>query len=228
MEFTGEYFIPGKVEPRIEQDHLARYAFAKGYVQNAHVLDIACGVGYGSVPILEGEAESYTGVDINESLIQYARNIYGSGKVNFTVGDIISYNEGSYDIITCFETIEHIQDFSFALKNLYRLLKSNGTLIISSPNRLITSPNSLNIYDIPANKFHTHEFIPVELKNILKSLGFTTQRLYGQRQRIWIPNKYLRFRYNKYFNPDYRKTAIVNPVRLLTPRYFVIVANKNL
>ena len=78
MEFTGEYFIPGKVENRIEQDHIARYSFAKKFVQNSNVLDVACGVGYGSVLLLEGGAKSYTGVDINESSIVYAKKNYGN------------------------------------------------------------------------------------------------------------------------------------------------------
>ena len=45
LNFTGEYFIPGKSGERIEADHLERYRFACKYAKGKSVLDIACGVG---------------------------------------------------------------------------------------------------------------------------------------------------------------------------------------
>lgn len=227
MEFTGEFFIPGKVEDRIEQDHLERYKFARGFIRDKNVLDIACGVGYGSVEVLEGLAASYTGVDINQSLINYANENYASIRTHFYINNILTFKEDKFDIILCFETIEHIPEYLVALRNLYSLLNTNGTLFISSPNRIVTSPDSSKMSDRPANEFHSQEFTPSELKDVLKSIGFTVKGIYGQRQRIWIPVKYLRLRYNKYFKPDYRKSSVVNPVWILTPRYFIIVASKN-
>lgn len=226
MEFTGEYFIPGKTEKRIEEDHISRYSFACRFVKNADVLDIACGVGYGSVPLLRGGAESYTGVDINESSIEYARNTYANKKTKFIVGDIVTFKDGLFDLITCFETIEHVPFYEEAIQNLFRLLKSNGTLIISSPNRVITSPNSRNLTDSPSNKFHTQEFIPKELEKILRKNGLVSIKYFGQRQRIWIRNKkYVKY-YNELFNPDNNLSSEVKPVRFLTPRYFILAAQK--
>ena len=97
MEFTGEYFLPGKVEQRIEEDHQSRYSFARNYIENVHVLDIACGVGYGAVHILDGGAKSYTGVDINASSVEFAQKIYGNKKATFVVGDIVNFNERELD-----------------------------------------------------------------------------------------------------------------------------------
>jgi len=226
MEFTGEYFIPGLVQERIEKDHKERYAFASKFVQNAVILDIACGVGYGSLFLLEGGALSYTGVDINEQAISYAINNYSNSKSIFQVGDILTFSKGLYDCIVCFETIEHIQYYDKAIGNLYKLLKKDGKLIISSPNRHVTSPRADGLSDLPANKFHFQEFIPEELIEILRTNGFYNIEIFGQRQRLWFQNILLRKICNRFFDPDNRTSAKVRPVKLLTPRYFILTAQK--
>ena len=51
IDFTGEFFVPGKSEERIEADHMERYHFACEFAQGKSILDIACGVGY-SAPFI--------------------------------------------------------------------------------------------------------------------------------------------------------------------------------
>ncbi len=161
LNFTGEYFIPGKSGDRIEADHLERYRFACKYAKGKSVLDIACGVGYSGPKFIEAGAVNYDGVDINENLIEYAKNNYSSESINYLVGDICKFsNNKMYDLITCYETIEHVKNYEDAIKNLHSLLKPGGLLLISSPNRTVTSPNALTLNDKPSNEFHTQEFIP--------------------------------------------------------------------
>ena len=186
LNFTGEYFIPGKSGDRIEADHLERYRFACKYAKGKSVLDIACGVGYAGVMFIQSGAVSYKGVDINDKLIRYAKDNYASELISYSVGDICTFKiDKKFDLISCFETIEHIRDYKTAIKNLYDLLNKGGTLLISSPNRPVTSPNCNTLNDKPSNEFHTQEFIPEELLLLLSENGFSADKnnLYGQRQR---------------------------------------------
>jgi len=232
LNFTGEYFIPGKSGERIEADHLERYRFACRYAKGKAVLDIACGVGYSSQMFFEAGAFSYDGVDINEKLIEYAKNNYSSERINYFVGDICTFTPNkTYDLITCYETIEHIKDYETAIKNLNSLLKVGGTLLISSPNRTVTSPNCNTLADKPSNEFHTQEFIPEELISILNKHGFTGGRdnLYGQRQRkkVYRNRYYRKIIYTLFGNPDIKTSPEVKQVTDKLPRYFVIIATKN-
>ena len=60
MKFTGERLVPGAtdVEPTLQrkmyQEHLNRYLFARSFVRGKRVLDMACGVGYGSEILAAG------------------------------------------------------------------------------------------------------------------------------------------------------------------------------
>jgi SAM-dependent methyltransferase len=232
LNFTGEYFIPGKSGDRIESDHLERYKFACNFVKNKSVLDIACGVGYAGPMFIQSGAVSYYGVDINDKLVEYAKDNFKSELIGYSVGDICTFKiEKKFDLISCFETIEHIRDYKTAIKNLYDLLNPGGTLLVSSPNRPVTSPNCDTLNDKPSNEFHTQEFIPEELLLLLNENGFSADKnnLYGQRQRKKVyKNRYWRkIIYTLLGNPDINTSPKVTPVKNLLPRYFVIVAVKN-
>jgi ubiquinone/menaquinone biosynthesis C-methylase UbiE len=232
IEFTGEFFVPGKSGERIEADHLERYRFAYRFARGKSVLDIACGIGYSAPSLIKAGASAYLGVDINEKLIEYAKKTYSSDLINYSVGDICTFsNKKSYDLITCYETIEHVGNYEIAIQNLYRLLKPGGTLFISSPNRTITSPYCRTLKDKPSNEFHTQEFIPEELILLLEKTGFiaTRDNLYGQRQRKKAyRNRYHRkIIYTLFGNPDINKSPEVTKVVDKIPRYFIVLAKKN-
>jgi ubiquinone biosynthesis O-methyltransferase len=229
LKFTGEYFIPGISPQRIEEDHLARYHFAAKYVRNNTVLDISCGTGYGSQILAEAGAKIVEGVDILEDVIDYAKAHYQKNNLNFKVGDVCSLVSATFfDVIVSFESIEHVEDRRAMLANLHGLLKINGLLIISTPNRLITSPMSKSMFDKPKNKFHLMEFSIQEFITELTISGFRVDEksIYGQRFRKYIPSALLAKVHKKFFRPDYRTSPDVIPVAGLMPRYIIIVAEK--
>jgi SAM-dependent methyltransferase len=81
----------------------------------------------------------------------------------------------SIDVITSFETLEHIPDYPVFLSELRRVLKPNGLLLLSTPNALITKP----VNGIPFNPYHIREFTPEELRTALAA-HFNEVELFGQ------------------------------------------------
>ena len=235
MQHDGEQFkkrfFPGQASKRVEEDHLARYKFAGQFVRDKEVLDIACGVGYGSKLLKESGAKTVDGVDLSDEAINFAKSYYCTGGVNFFVSNAESYSPGrEYDVIISLVTIEQIPDFKAALKNFYSLLKPKGILIISSPNRIVTSPDLKNISDKPVNLIHAREFTGQELLRELELCGFAAngECMFGQRQRIFLANKYLRRLYKIIFNPDSKSSPAVESIKKgRQPRYFVIKVSKS-
>ncbi|OCL28572.1 SAM-dependent methyltransferase [Orenia metallireducens] len=140
MEFTGERVIPEEMNPRngLVIEHIARYKFASRFARG-RVLDIACGVGYGSEILMAmGEGiDEIVGVDIDEESIEYAKRVYKYPWNSFLVGDVndegLCDEIGKFDTIVSMETIEHIKDDYTFVNNLKSLLKEDGLLIISTP-----------------------------------------------------------------------------------------------
>lgn len=219
MEFTKQQFIPGKTSQRVEQDNVERYKFTVRFTKGLNVLDIACGVGYGS-NILKEAGTRVDGVDISEEAIDYAKTNYPD--INFTVADAVKYVPNKkYDVIVSHVTIEQIKDYRIVLENFYKWLIPGGLLIISSPNRVITSVNLMH-------SFHAQEFTTDELQNELKKCGFSIIGLYGQRFQIYFRNRYVSRIYKKLFKPDSTSSPVVTEIRSnLKPRYFVIIAKKS-
>lgn len=229
--FTGERFVPGKAGSRIEADHLERYYHAVKSASKKRVLDIACGVGYGAPLFMEAGAKEYVGVDISDESIAYANKTFGGTNRTFSVGDICALTSAvSFDLIVCFETIEHIAAYKEALANLYTLLTPGGTLLISSPHRWVTSPKAIKVTDKPLNKYHTQEYTPKELTDALTEAGFKVKKeILGQRQRPWCKSSFVRMIVRTCGIPDifaFLSSPKLKQIKGLTPRYFVMTAWK--
>lgn len=226
---TGiERFIPGDHSKRMEQDHIARYEFASHYVQNLRVLDIACGVGYGTAILANAGAKHVDGVDISDDAINYANKQYKRSNTQFHVADIVDYRSSvAYDLITCFETIEHITYYHSAIGNLSSLLSTSGILIISSPNRQVVSPNNLFLTDKPVNPYHTQEFTIKELQKILVANNFNVEsnHIFGQRYQMYHKNVYLT-RILRRFSNLFQDSNIYPSTGRLQPRYIVMIGRK--
>ena len=167
LEFTGERYIPNDDNnSEIFMQHIQRYIVAKELCKNKKVLDIACGEGYGS-DILAEAASLVCGVDISAEAIEHAKNKYQKDNLLFHTGSVadIPFDNESFDIIISFETIEHVsEDLQIQFLNeIKRVLKKDGLLIMSSPDKLYYSDMAgfKNIY-------HVKELYEEEFSAILK------------------------------------------------------------
>lgn len=142
-------------------EHIVRYELAKQIVVGKTVLDIACGSGYGAEVLLQGGAKKVIGVDIDPNVIAKAKQRYSNDGISFEVGEAtnLPLDENSIDVITSFETIEHINDYEAYLKELVRVLTGEGVAIISTPNRDVFGQK---------NPFHVKEFTKEEFIAALK------------------------------------------------------------
>ena len=230
MEFTGERCIVGHVEKRIEEDHVNRNLFLKPYItKNHNVIDIACGTGFGT-KIISQWTNNILGVDISTEAISYAKKVYHELNKKFTVGNAVNFSSPTkYDRVVSYETIEHISEYEKVIRNYNKLLITNGLLFISSPNRLITSPNCRELSDKPKNKFHTQEFTINELTNFVNNFGFQVTGTYFQRKQFKIRSRIIRYYSNQYLKLHERSSSKVvkaSKFSLLHPRYFVLKAKK--
>jgi ubiquinone/menaquinone biosynthesis C-methylase UbiE len=178
--FTGERAVEGTTPLRIWQDHVARYQFASHYARGS-VLDIACGTGYGCKILLNRATTRIVGIDISQDAIRVALKRYKDQRLTFMVGNILDIElpNGSQDVITCFETIEHVKEQETAISELCRVLDPRGLLIVSSPNRKATSPGT-SALDPPDNPCHVSEFSTEEFVSFLRRY-FGKVTVFGQR-----------------------------------------------
>nr|WP_254213032.1 methyltransferase domain-containing protein [Burkholderia multivorans] len=154
-----------------------RYGWVLDVVSGKDVLDIACGEGYGS-SLLAKSARSVVGVDIDPKTVAHASQRYaGEGNLRFVAGSASSIPlvDSSIDVVVSFETIEHLAEQHEMLTEIRRVLKPNGMVVISSPNKKVYSDD--RDYH---NEFHVKELYFDEFDALLRE-HFPSIRYFGQR-----------------------------------------------
>jgi SAM-dependent methyltransferase len=141
-------------------EHAARYVFAAPYLAGRRVLDIACGTGYG-LAFLGAQTRFTVGADLDFEAVRKARREITDDRTTAIVSDgyLLPFADGSFDAITSFETLEHLEERSRFLGELRRVLAPQGLCIMSTPNANYTQP----VNGRPKNPHHVFEYKPEEL-----------------------------------------------------------------
>lgn len=177
MMDPSERAIPGVSAHFLMMEAESRYSFAKKHIKkNGRILDVACGTGYGT-SILSQKADTIYGIDISFEAIAFARDRYENQNTTFLQADVydIPFKNDYFDAVVGYEMIEHLENPKLFLQEVSRILDKGGTFIISTPNRLVTSPDGHLM-----SPYHTQEFDPDELYKLLAK-HFKQVEVYGQR-----------------------------------------------
>jgi SAM-dependent methyltransferase len=135
------------------------------------VLDV--GVGTGRLLSHFPEARRY-GIDVS---INYAERLVDSETV-IAVGNVeeLPYVDASIDVVFCTDVLEHVENLTTAARELARVLKANGTLIVRVPYR-----EDLSAYlqrDYPYRLAHLRNFDECSLRLLFeRQLGLSTARI---------------------------------------------------
>ena len=178
LPWTGARLVTSCRRPLV-YEHLHRYAVACTLAEGKRVLDIACGEGYGA-NLLARVASSVIGVDIDGRTVEHARSKYQHRNLRFLEGSCteIPCEDHSVDLVTSFETIEHIAEHKVFLAEIKRVLVPRGVLIISSPDKAEYRRISVN-----ANPFHEAELGHAEFVQLMRK---SFRHCISARQRLAV------------------------------------------
>ena len=152
----------------IFQRHMVAYKKAAKLISGT-VLEIGCGEGYG-ISELAKYSKKYIGVDkfdtsISEKLMTENDIVFHK----MEIPPLLIIESDSVDFVVTFQVIEHIQDDKFFLEDIHRVLKPGGTLLLTTPNKLMS---------LSRNPWHIREYTSGELV-ALASKHFSTIEIKG-------------------------------------------------
>lgn len=163
---------------------------------NLNIIDVGCGGGLISLPLSKLGA-NITAIDANLSNIKILSNYLKNtdlsvNPINTTVEEyIIKYPNHLYDVVLCLEVIEHVKNQDVFIKNLLKLLKTSGILILSTINRTLKSYIQTIIFAeyilkwMPVNTHDYYKFLkPSELYRSLENTNFQLKSLTGLKLNI--------------------------------------------
>lgn len=134
-------------------NHRKFYIFASQFVKGKAVVDVGCGSGYGAEVMKKAGASKIYGSDISKHSINFAKKKYGH-IAKFSIQGIIKldqYQDNFFDVTICGEVLEHIAEYGMeavALRELKRITKKSGLVVISTPNNEIMEDHGFSFNDI--------------------------------------------------------------------------------
>jgi len=160
-------------------NHIQRYMFASEKLKplgRCRVLDVACGVGYGSRFIASECGCEVVGVDRDPNALKLATSRFSYPGVAFIADDCHTLENcgrrEQFDAIVSLETIEHLVEPRRFLMRCAQLLCPSGMLIISTPNQSVRGHSEW--------EYHVTEYTATQFVSLLKESGFSDQLLFGQ------------------------------------------------
>jgi len=138
--------------------------------EGTRILDIGCNIGTWAKYIAgrgEGKVTVYA-IDIVEDFIKIAEEFNSDENVKFLYLDLLNNNfpDNNFDQVIFLETIEHVENPVGFLREIHRILKPGGSLIISTPNSLAIFRTIKNIlFSNPKKREALFKEIEVEERN---------------------------------------------------------------
>jgi ubiquinone/menaquinone biosynthesis C-methylase UbiE len=166
-------------------------------------LEIGCGLGYFSNKAFKMGAK-VTGIDIGPKLVVINKKLTPKGNFLVASASKLPFKDSSFDIVLSTEVIEHVDNQDKAIKEMFRVLKGGGTLVITTPNRIFKPLFDL-LSLIRVRPYHGNEnwYYPWELKQKLQKYGLIVEESYFN---FFLINKF----FNYFENIKYLKYLMIN------------------
>ena len=177
LTITGERTVPGvAAENYWFRRHEAGYAAVASWAPSTPgvVLDAGCGEGY-AAGLLDAAwpGVRVVGVDYDAATAAHAAQTHGGERAAYLRGALtaLPLADGAVDVAVSLQVLEHIWTPGDYVRELARVTRAGGVLVVSTPNRLTFSPG-LGRREKPSNVYHCREYDPAEL---------------GDEVRRWLP-----------------------------------------
>jgi len=185
LEYDRQRFLPWMEGDQIHYEHLHRYDFCKQFVKNKKIIDLACGEGYGTY-MLAKNAKSAIGIDIDEKTVVHAGKRYAESNLEYIRGlitDIPLKDQKTFDVAICLNAIEYISEHDKLMENIIRILKDDGILIVSTPNKNIFKDEK-KYFNTSYKKLFNSEDLEDLLKNYFGRIYLLGQNIFSG-SNIW-------------------------------------------
>lgn len=131
------------------------------------ILDVGCGTGANLLMLSQyGDAE---GVDISQDALAFCRD-RGLDKVRLGAGEKLPYDDGTFDLVTALDVVEHMDDDLAGLKEMRRVLRPGGRVLLFVPTFMFL----WGLQDDVSH--HRRRYRLSQLRRVLEEAGFEIER----------------------------------------------------
>jgi SAM-dependent methyltransferase len=104
-----------------------------GDLAGKRALDVACGTG-AWLQRLRASGARVDGIDISQVAVEACRRRLPEARIEQGVAENLPFDTGAYDLVTCLGSLEHFLDQSGSLREMARVSRDDGRILILVPN----------------------------------------------------------------------------------------------
>lgn len=117
-----------------------RHTIARRFLQissDDSILEVGCHTGYFLRRYVMGHAKKVRGVDIDEEAIEYARARDGDEYFVCCNSNALPFADNEFDKVLCADTLEHVDDERGTIREIARVLRPDGLLVLTTPHKFL-------------------------------------------------------------------------------------------
>lgn len=151
--------------------------FKKLNAKPLKILDVGCASGYLTSQIATFFPSSdIFGVDSYQEAIKFGTKSYPNIRFKYADAHRLPFNDKVFDLITCIETLEHLENPKGAISEMYRCLKKGGRVLIGQDTDNLLFKMIWMVWTKRRGKVwhnsHLHPYGPERLEKLIKECGF--------------------------------------------------------
>ncbi len=132
-----------------ERGRLSRLETALGRgVAGARVLNVGCGTGGFNALARRAGADAW-GVDASAEAAAIAGLRAPGRRIFRALAEALPFRDGSFDVVYCYSTLEHVAEAGRAVREMMRVLRSGGRLYVHTPNRWACFEGHYKVFWLP-------------------------------------------------------------------------------
>lgn len=131
--------------------------------RKSKVLDVGCGDGFLAYLLTKRETK-VVGIDVSPYKIKYAHEKCPNADFIIADGRYLPFHNEEFESVTCCEVLEHVSNYSLIIKEVFRVIKKDGKLLVTVPYLM---------------RMHVNYFNEQKISNAIESEGFTVEKISG-------------------------------------------------
>jgi 2-polyprenyl-3-methyl-5-hydroxy-6-metoxy-1,4-benzoquinol methylase len=172
---TNEYYFKAKNThaPTVRDSCLrtaqSQLRLIQKYASGTDLLDVGCAQGFF---LFNASKAGYTtkGVEMSQDAVAYARKEFGLD-VEAKPFEELRFAENHFDVVTLWQVLEHVPYPLMMLKEVHRILKPGGLLVVSTPNIGGVPAKILRKRWWDIKRLHINQFTTKTLADVLRNAG---------------------------------------------------------
>jgi len=169
--YERDYIVRDTMEPKLLYGYHKHFLkIHKDFLQGFKILDLGCGTG-DLIAELQKRGCEVWGVDIDKNAVNFAKKYFNLENIYAMSCDEFFKlpNLPKFDLIMFFELIEHLDNPLEFIQNVKKLLKEDGTIVLSTPSR---ERILVNLWDADFPPHHLTRWNEKAISNLFKKINF--------------------------------------------------------